>query len=108
MKDSLEALENIAITFDEGGYEPTTLGAKSGSFKEVFGVEFNIIEQDLKRLRQKQLEEKNKELNEKIKELKSIIEEQSLKIANDSKEMSDMDLQIRQLKGEFMPLDCLK
>ena len=67
--NSIEALENIAITFDEGGYEPTTLGAKSGHFKEVFGVEFNIIEQDLKRLRQKQLEEKNKELKEKINKL---------------------------------------
>ena len=67
--NSIEALENIAITFDEGGYEPTTLGAKSGSFKEVFGIEFNIIEQDLKCLRQKQLEEKNKELKEKINKL---------------------------------------
>ena len=59
----------------------------------------NIVAKDLERL---------EKLEEEIKELKSIIEEQSLKIANDSKEMSDMDLQIRQLKGEFMPLDCLK
>lgn len=49
--NSVEALENIAITFDEGGYEPTTLGAKSGSFKEVFGDEFNIINQDLEHLK---------------------------------------------------------
>ena len=59
----------------------------------------NIVAKDLERL---------EKLEEEIKELKSIIEEQSLKIANDSKEMSDMDLQIRQLKGEFMPLDCPK
>ena len=71
--NSIEALENIAITFDEGGYEPTTLGAKRGSFKEVFGVEFNIIEQDLKYLRQKKLEEKNKELNEKLKQAIDIL-----------------------------------
>jgi uncharacterized coiled-coil protein SlyX len=59
----------------------------------------NIVAKDLERL---------EKLEEEIKELKSIIEEQSLKIAKDSKEMSDMDLQIRQLKGEFMPLDCPK
>lgn len=76
--NSIEALENISITFDEGGYEPTTLGAKSGHFKEVFRVEFNIIEQDLKRLRQKQLEEKNKELNEKLKQAVDILKDKRI------------------------------
>lgn len=48
--NSIEELENIAITFDEGGYEPTTLGAKSGHFIDVFGDDFSIIEKDLERL----------------------------------------------------------
>lgn len=48
--NSIEELENIAITFDEGGYEPTTLGAKSGQFIDVFGDDFSIIEKDLERL----------------------------------------------------------
>ena len=74
----------------------------NGEKKLIFSDSLNLestIKQDLERL---------EKLEEKIKELKSIIEEQSLKIANDSKEMSDMNLQIRQLKGEFMPLDCPK
>ena len=49
--NSIETLENIAITFDEGGYEPTTLGAKSGHFIEVFGDDFNTIKQELERLK---------------------------------------------------------
>ena len=64
MKDSLEALENIAITFDEGGYEPTTLGAKSGHFIEVFGDDFNTIKQDLERL--EKLEEENQDLKNRL------------------------------------------
>lgn len=64
MKDSLEALENISISFDEGGYEPTTLGAKSGHFIEVFGDDFNTIKQELERL--KKLEEAIEILKDKI------------------------------------------
>ena len=69
MKDSLEALENIAITFDEGGYEPTTLGAKSGHFIEVFGDDFNTIKQELERL--EKLEEEYQELKNKYEKLKT-------------------------------------
>ena len=63
--NSIEALENIAITFDEGGYEPTTLGAKSGHFIEVFGDDFNTIKQELERL--KKLEEEYNNLKKGIK-----------------------------------------
>ena len=62
--NSIEALENIAITFDDGGYEPTTLGAKSGHFIEVFGDDFNTIKQELERL--KKLEEAIEILKDKI------------------------------------------
>lgn len=47
---SKEALENMAITFDTGGYSTPRLGYIDGYFKEVFKEEYDIIKQDLDRL----------------------------------------------------------
>lgn len=45
---SLEALENIVVTFDEMGFVPTTSNPNSDfSFSYWFGGEYNIIKQDL-------------------------------------------------------------
>lgn len=45
--DGLEALEEVILTFDCGGYQPVTLGCVDGTFREVFSVEFPIIKNEL-------------------------------------------------------------
>lgn len=45
------ALDNIAIKFDEYGYEPTNLGIEPNQhFSEIFRYEMEIINKDLDRL----------------------------------------------------------
>lgn len=45
------ALDNIAIKFDEYGYEPTGWGAElNRHFADIFEVEMEIIQKDLDRL----------------------------------------------------------
>lgn len=51
MSKSLEALENIAITFDEMGFIATTLSPyRNKHFIEWFKNEYDIIKKDLERL----------------------------------------------------------
>ena len=46
-----EALDNIAITFDEYSYEPTVLGAElNRHFSDIFKYEIEIIKKDLELL----------------------------------------------------------
>ena len=68
-----EALDNMALTFDEGGYFPSQLGCIDGHFKDVFEDEIKIIEKDLeclekvkKELRQTTNNFKNSQTNSRL------------------------------------------
>lgn len=63
--NSLEALENISITFDEGGYSPTTLGAKEGHFYDLFKYEYDVIIKDLEQYEKLKEKETPKKLTTK-------------------------------------------
>lgn len=93
MSKSIEALENIVVTFDEMGFVPTTSNPNSNfSFSYWFGGEYNTIKQDLERL-------EVLELNLDSEKYRLVNENQCLK-----NRVEDLEISYKELKRENQEL----